>query len=46
MNEWKILNNQQNKKGLIDGTTDKQKREFQDESYQRILGVWETKTMA
>ena len=46
MNELKILNNQQNKKGLIYGITDKQKRKFQDESYQRVLGVWETETMA
>ena len=29
----------QNKKGLIYGTTDKEKSEFQDELYQRILGV-------
>ena len=28
--------------GLVYGTTDKQKKEFQDELYQRILGVWET----
>ena len=32
--------------GLKDGTTDKQNREFQDEFYQRILGVSETKAMA
>ena len=48
MNELKILgkNNQQNKKGLVYGTTDKQKREFQDELYQKILEVWETSAMA
>ena len=48
MNELKIpgKNNQQNKKGLVYGTTDKQKKEFQDELYQRILGVWETSAMA
>ena len=48
MNELKILgkNNQQNKKGLVYGTTDKQKKEFQDELYQRILGVWATSAMA
>ena len=27
------------KKGLVNGTTDKQTREFQDELYDRILGV-------
>ena len=32
--------------GLVYGTTDKQKKEFQDELYQRILGVWETSAMA
>ena len=34
------------KKGLIYGNTDKEKSEFQDELYHRILGVWETSATA
>ena len=37
----KIIN-RENKKGLVYGTTDKQKKEFQDGLYQIIFGVWET----
>ena len=43
---WRVLYEWLEDTGLKIIITDKQKREFQDELYQRNLGVWETSAMA